>query len=342
MRLRLKMMFASYSAFSCAFAGCETTAWAQTALPQVDVTVASPIARRAPARPSPQPAPTQPAPTQPAAPSTDTLVGTVPIVTDQFATITVVPNDELRRNGASTLGDLLFEKPGITGSSFAPGASSRPIIRGLDVEPCAHPGEWNGRQRRIRSRRRPLRAGRSAHERQGRGRPRPGDVAVRLASDRRRGRVDQQPHPDLHPRPRHQCGISRRRNVSRQRARRRGVARRRRRKLRNPCRRLRPHVTGLSHTQLSLSAAAQSGGRSERDTARQFQRSPAEFFGAEQRRGRGHLVHFQRGLLRPRAHTKRCALSHSRNRRRRSRHPDRRASDKAHEQRRMALAESRR
>ena len=63
----------------------------------------------------------------------DTLVGTIPIITDQFATITVVPNDELRRNGASTLGDLLFEKPGITGSSFAPGASSRPIIRGLDV-----------------------------------------------------------------------------------------------------------------------------------------------------------------------------------------------------------------
>jgi iron complex outermembrane recepter protein len=31
------------------------------------------------------------------------------------------------------LGDLLFSKPGITGSSFAPGASSRPIIRGLDV-----------------------------------------------------------------------------------------------------------------------------------------------------------------------------------------------------------------
>jgi iron complex outermembrane receptor protein len=135
MRLRLKMMLASYSAFSSAWAACETTAWAQTALPQVDVTVASPIVRRAPTRPSPQPAPATPAPTQgqPAAPSTDTLVGTVPIVTDQFATITVVPNDELRRNGASTLGDLLFEKPGITGSSFAPGASSRPIIRGLDV-----------------------------------------------------------------------------------------------------------------------------------------------------------------------------------------------------------------
>jgi iron complex outermembrane receptor protein len=57
----------------------------------------------------------------------------LPIVTDQFATVTVVPNEELRREGGATLGDLLFSKPGITGSSFAPGASSRPIIRGLDV-----------------------------------------------------------------------------------------------------------------------------------------------------------------------------------------------------------------
>ena len=133
MHLRLKMMFVSYSAYSCVWALCDSTL-AQTALPQVDVTVASPITRRAPARPSPQPATAQPALAQPApVPSTDTLVGTIPIITDQFATITVVPNDELRRNGASTLGDLLFEKPGITGSSFAPGASSRPIIRGLDV-----------------------------------------------------------------------------------------------------------------------------------------------------------------------------------------------------------------
>jgi iron complex outermembrane recepter protein len=54
-------------------------------------------------------------------------------VTDQFATITVVPSEEIRRSGAATLGDLLFDKPGVTGSSFAPGASSRPIIRGLDV-----------------------------------------------------------------------------------------------------------------------------------------------------------------------------------------------------------------
>src|SRR4029079_13799589 len=59
--------------------------------------------------------------------------GALPVVTDQFATVTVVPNEELRRSGGATLGDLLFSKPGITGSSFAPGASSRPIIRGLDV-----------------------------------------------------------------------------------------------------------------------------------------------------------------------------------------------------------------
>jgi iron complex outermembrane receptor protein len=59
--------------------------------------------------------------------------GVLPIVTDQFATVTVVPNSELRRDTAGTLGDQLFSKPGITGSEFAPGSSSRPVIRGLDV-----------------------------------------------------------------------------------------------------------------------------------------------------------------------------------------------------------------
>jgi iron complex outermembrane receptor protein len=96
-------------------AALPTGAPAQVALPEVVVTAPSPIARPAPAT------------------TPDELQGTLPVVTDQFATVTVVPNDELRRNGASTLGDLLFSKAGITGSSFAPGASSRPIIRGLDV-----------------------------------------------------------------------------------------------------------------------------------------------------------------------------------------------------------------
>ena len=117
---------------------------APAALPDITVTAPSPIVRRkpavarAPARvaratpgrtrgPAPQaqpaPAPPAPAPQQ----------GVLPVVTDQFATVTVVPNEEIRRQGGATLGDLLFSKPGITGSSFAPGASSRPIIRGLDV-----------------------------------------------------------------------------------------------------------------------------------------------------------------------------------------------------------------
>lgn len=115
---------------------------ASTQLPEITVTAPSPIVRRklVPARTpvrvaraapgrnrerdnQPQPAPVAAAPQQ----------GVLPVVTDQFATVTVVPSEELRRSGAATLGDLLFAKPGITGSSFAPGASSRPIIRGLDV-----------------------------------------------------------------------------------------------------------------------------------------------------------------------------------------------------------------
>ena len=108
----------------------------QTALPQVNVEVASPI-RRAPSRPtrpaSPAPAAPAQAPAEPAPVAETPQPGTLPIVTDQFATVTVVPNEEIRRNGGGTLGDLLSNKAGITGSSFAPGASSRPIIRGLDV-----------------------------------------------------------------------------------------------------------------------------------------------------------------------------------------------------------------
>ncbi|HEY2212465.1 MAG TPA: TonB-dependent receptor [Bradyrhizobium sp.] len=113
-----------------------------TQLPEITVTSPSPIVRRnvVPARtpvrvsravpgrtreraPEATPAPAAPAPQQ----------GVLPIVTDQFATVTVVPNEEIRREGTAQLGDLLFSKPGITGSTFAPGAASRPIIRGLDV-----------------------------------------------------------------------------------------------------------------------------------------------------------------------------------------------------------------
>jgi iron complex outermembrane receptor protein len=115
---------------------------ASTQLPEITVTAPSPIvrhrtvpsrtpvrvARAAPGRNRERP------PEPPAAPVAATpQQGVLPVVTDQFATVTVVPNEEIRRSSGATLGDLLFSKPGITGSSFAPGASSRPIIRGLDV-----------------------------------------------------------------------------------------------------------------------------------------------------------------------------------------------------------------
>jgi iron complex outermembrane recepter protein len=117
-----------------------------TQLPGITVTSPSPIVRRnivpsrTPARvarivpnrnraPTPAPAPQA----QPTPSAATPQQGVLPIVTDQFATVTVVPNEKIRREGGAQLGDLLFSKPGITGSSFAPGASSRPIIRGLDV-----------------------------------------------------------------------------------------------------------------------------------------------------------------------------------------------------------------
>lgn len=107
----------------------QTPPSAGTALPEIVVQAPSPIVRRRAAPAAPGRTNAAPAPT----PAAAQLVGTLPIVIDQFATVTVVPNEEIRRSGASTLGDLLNNKPGITGSSFAPGASSRPIIRGLDV-----------------------------------------------------------------------------------------------------------------------------------------------------------------------------------------------------------------
>ena len=163
---------------------------APAALPDVNVTAPSPIVKRKPAvvrvparvaratsgtargpAPQAQPAPTAPVPQQ----------GVLPVVTDQFATVTVVPNEELRRSGGATLGDLLFSKPGITGSSFAPGASSRPIIRGLDVNRVGIVENGIGARRRVRSRRGSFRADRSARHQPGRGDPRTGDTALRLA-----------------------------------------------------------------------------------------------------------------------------------------------------------------
>src|SRR3954452_21247069 len=115
-----------------------------TQLPSVTVTAPSPIVRRQ-IVPAPKPTrltraapgarrerPPQAQPASVAAAASAPQQGVLPIVTDQFATVTVVTNEELRRQGGAQLGDVLFSKPGITGSSFAPGAASRPVVRGLD------------------------------------------------------------------------------------------------------------------------------------------------------------------------------------------------------------------
>ena len=100
---------------------------AQTALPEVVVTAPSPIVRPAARRAAPpRTAPVSSPPTQPPPPDDPR-----PIVGDTFSPVAVIPPLEVLRTPGATLGDTLFTVPGITGSTFAPGAS-RPVIRGLD------------------------------------------------------------------------------------------------------------------------------------------------------------------------------------------------------------------
>ena len=54
------------------------------------------------------------------------------VVDQSFSTVTFVTAGEILRNGGRTLGDQLSNLPGITNSAFAPGAATRPVIRGLD------------------------------------------------------------------------------------------------------------------------------------------------------------------------------------------------------------------
>lgn len=57
--------------------------------------------------------------------------GSFSFVTGAFVPVTVLSEHQIELNPTYTLGDVMFTQPGITSSTFAPGAS-RPIIRGLD------------------------------------------------------------------------------------------------------------------------------------------------------------------------------------------------------------------
>ncbi|KQP54329.1 TonB-dependent receptor [Methylobacterium sp. Leaf111] len=59
-------------------------------------------------------------------------VGVLPVVTSTYSPVTVVTQQQIAREQPRTLGDALFDRPGISSSTYAPGAASRPIIRGLD------------------------------------------------------------------------------------------------------------------------------------------------------------------------------------------------------------------
>ncbi len=118
-------------------------ALAQTALPPVVVTTPSPVVR-APA-PTPRVQPTAPGPAAGPAvqaapgasePAVEGIAAEPPpgvlIVAEQaFVPVTIVPGREVLAEAGANLADSLQYRPGITGSTFAPGAS-RPIIRGFD------------------------------------------------------------------------------------------------------------------------------------------------------------------------------------------------------------------
>ncbi len=87
-------------------------------LPEIVVTTPSPIFAR---------------PDTPQYSSTSFPLGVLPVVKDAYSSVTVVPKAEIASEQPKTLGDALFDKPGISASTYAPGAASRPIIRGLDA-----------------------------------------------------------------------------------------------------------------------------------------------------------------------------------------------------------------
>jgi iron complex outermembrane receptor protein len=93
---------------------------AQTQLPGITVVTPSPVAK-----PAPKPQPTPSAEAGPPPPPLGL------ITEDAFVPLTVVPSEQIAGTPGATLTDSLQTKPGIIGSTFAPGAN-RPVIRGFD------------------------------------------------------------------------------------------------------------------------------------------------------------------------------------------------------------------
>ncbi|AHB47144.1 TonB-denpendent receptor [Hyphomicrobium nitrativorans NL23] len=102
-----------------------------TDLPEIEVTSPSPVRKQA-RRPSAPAASTQAAPVADfEAPLPDNLPGTLIVSDDTFSSVTVVTDRDVLSTSGQTITEALQTRPGIIGSTFAPGAN-RPIIRGLD------------------------------------------------------------------------------------------------------------------------------------------------------------------------------------------------------------------
>lgn len=105
-----------------------------TELPAVEVTTtASPVAKPAKPKRAAAPGSAQAAPAG-AAQDIETAIppGTVlDLDAHAFVPVTVATEREIAATGGATITDVLETKPGISGTTFAPGAN-RPIIRGLD------------------------------------------------------------------------------------------------------------------------------------------------------------------------------------------------------------------
>lgn len=111
-----------------------TTTSAQTVLPGIVVTAPSPVARATPPRPRPAQAPAVPAEVALEAPEIEETIlpGSLIVSDDAFVPVTVATEREITATQGQTITDTLQTKPGIAGSTYAPGAN-RPIIRGLDT-----------------------------------------------------------------------------------------------------------------------------------------------------------------------------------------------------------------
>ncbi|MDH4981015.1 Plug domain-containing protein [Hyphomicrobium sp. D-2] len=119
-------------------AGTEETAAGGEAsfdLPAVTVTTASPVVKAKPKAKRKSSASTPSSAAQApveeiAAPEFQPLPGSI-VDAETFASISVATAREFEAVGGATITDTLQHKPGVAGSTFAPGAN-RPIIRGLD------------------------------------------------------------------------------------------------------------------------------------------------------------------------------------------------------------------